>query len=120
MHYPNIKNLREQFKFKQDYVAAKLNMEQPEYSRLENGKKSPKPEDLAILAELYGTTVDALMHSCMSDAEHKYELIVQGGSPKTIMDRLINQNEKLIERLFMLHDQNSAIIKQLLSTGKAS
>lgn len=119
MHYPNIKNFREQFKFKQEYVATRLNMEQPEYSRLENGKKSPKPEDLAILAELYGTTVDALMQSCMSDVDNRYELIASDNSPKNVMDRLINQNEKLIERLFMLHDQNSAIIKQLLSTGKA-
>jgi len=120
MHYPNIRNLREQFRFKQEYVASKLNMEQPEYSRLENGKKSPKPEELAILAELYGTSVDAIMSSSVSESENRYELISKDASPRVIMDRLINQNEKLIERLIMLHDQNSSIIKQFLSSGKAS
>lgn len=120
MRYQNIKILREQFKFKQEFVASKLNMEQPEYSRLENGKRNPKPEELVILADLYGTTVDAIMQSKVSEAEVVYERLSNEAAPKTIMDRLINQNEKLIERLIMLHDQNSSIIKQLLSSGKAS
>lgn len=120
MYYPNIRNLREQFQFKQEYVAAQLGMEQPEYSRLENGKRSVKPEYLIILAELYGTTVETIMQSAVSDSELRYEKSPPLNPPRLIMDRLINQNEKLIERLFQLHDQNSDIIRQLLTTGRAS
>ncbi|MCC6599355.1 MAG: helix-turn-helix transcriptional regulator [Crocinitomicaceae bacterium] len=56
MNYPRIRELRLLHNLKQEYVAEQLNISQPEYSRLENGRREPRVEDFQCLSRLYGVS----------------------------------------------------------------
>lgn len=53
MHYQNIRKIRLVNNFKQEYVADQLGISQPEYSKIENGKRVPNADNLRRLCELY-------------------------------------------------------------------
>ena len=46
MMYPQIKNLRIMRDFNQEYVAAYLDISQPEYSRLETGTRTARAKEM--------------------------------------------------------------------------
>ncbi len=53
-----IKQLRELLGFRQDFLARKLNMSQPAYSKLENGLTKTKEANYLMLAELLQIKLD--------------------------------------------------------------
>lgn len=59
--YYNIRNLREDNDWTQQYVADYLNINRRTYSAYETGVNSMTPETLIQLAELYNTSVDYLL-----------------------------------------------------------
>ncbi|NBI65690.1 XRE family transcriptional regulator [Pseudoflavonifractor sp. 60] len=61
MIYYNIRNLREDNDWTQQYVADQLGVNRRTYSAYETGTNSMTPETLIQLAELYNTSVDYLL-----------------------------------------------------------
>lgn len=61
MIYYNIRNLREDNDWTQQYVADFLGVNRRTYSAYETGTNSMTPETLVRLAELYNTSVDYLL-----------------------------------------------------------
>lgn len=121
MTYPNIKALREKMHYKQDYVAACLGIEQPEYSRIENGRRDLRSEDAQKLANLYQTSVDLILDSELHpdfdvhSSAHSFRN--RDSVPRELLDRLMDQNQKLMMQLIKSQDQHSEIINRLLSGG---
>lgn len=56
-----LKNLREQWKIRQEDLADILNVEKSAISQYETGKRVPDIEKLSILADYFGVTVDYLL-----------------------------------------------------------
>lgn len=61
MTYENIRNLREDNDFTQQQIADKLFVNQRTYSGYETGTRTPTPQILGQIADIYGTSVDYLM-----------------------------------------------------------
>lgn len=61
MIYYNIRNLREDRDWTQQYVADYLGVNRRTYSAYETGTNSMTPETLIQLAELYDTSIDYLL-----------------------------------------------------------
>lgn len=61
MIFYNIRNLREDNDWTQQYVADFLGVNRRTYSAYETGTNSMTPETLIRLAELYNTSVDYLL-----------------------------------------------------------
>ena len=61
MVYYNIRNLREDNDWTQQYVADCIGVNRRTYSAYETGTNSMTPETLIRLAELYNTSVDYLL-----------------------------------------------------------
>lgn len=61
MIYYNIRSLREDNDWTQQYVAERLGVNRRTYSAYETGTNSMTPETLIQLAELYHTSVDYLL-----------------------------------------------------------
>ena len=61
MIYYNIRNLREDNDWTQQYVAGCIGVNRRTYSAYETGANSMTPETLIQLAELYNTSVDYLL-----------------------------------------------------------
>ena len=117
MKYPRIKELRELLNFKQDYLAAELHLEQPEYSRLENGRRNPKTDELKILGGIYGVSVDYILEGAVHEMEPTPKN--RDAVPTEIIERLMLQNEKLMNDLIKGREDQSDIIKHLLKKGGA-
>ncbi|MDD3919588.1 MAG: helix-turn-helix domain-containing protein [Eubacteriales bacterium] len=62
MFKDNIIMLRNINGFSQEYVAEQVNVSRQAYGKWEKGETVPDIEKCALLAELYGTTVDTLLH----------------------------------------------------------
>jgi transcriptional regulator with XRE-family HTH domain len=118
MTYPQIKNLRIMRDFKQEYVAAYLDISQPEYSRLETGTRTARAKEMEKLAQLYGIRIDQLMQS---------EVAVEVASsitrpfkrsdaiPRDIVDRLIDNNGELLRNLIDHQSKTERIIDKLFT-----
>ena len=61
MVYPNIRALRDDKDWTQQYVADCLHINRRTYSAYENGINAMNPEILIQLAKLHGTSVDYLL-----------------------------------------------------------
>jgi transcriptional regulator with XRE-family HTH domain len=59
--YYNMRNLREDNDWTQQYVADQIGVNRRTYSAYETGVNSMTPEILIQLAQLYGTSVDYLL-----------------------------------------------------------
>jgi transcriptional regulator with XRE-family HTH domain len=105
MYYPQIKLLRLKSRLKQEYVAYLLNISQPQYSKLENGFRSPNAHELSRLAELYQVTSDQLLvREGSSPVYERPARKVTDTAQERMVEALVQQNEALIKKL----EENSA------------
>lgn len=61
MYYKRLKDLREDHDFTQEVIAKKLNIQRPQYSLYETGKRDIPADLLSILAKLYNTSIDFIV-----------------------------------------------------------
>ncbi|MEN9347632.1 MAG: helix-turn-helix domain-containing protein [Flavobacteriales bacterium] len=120
MNYPKIRELRMLHNLKQEFVASQLNMSQPEYSRLENGLRDLKMEDLKQLSTLYGVNSNVFIPDSIA-AEPKSDL--SKGQMKRVNDlipaapywtSLLNHHQELIETLLKSQSRNEVLLEKLL------
>lgn len=121
MNYPKIRELRMLHNLKQEFVASHLNMSQPEYSRLENGLRDLKMEDLKLLSSLYGVNGNVFIPESIA-AEPKIDL--SKGQMKRVNDlipaapywtSLLNHHQELIETLLHSQSRNEVLLEKLLA-----
>lgn len=121
MNYPKIRELRMLHNLKQEFVANHLNMSQPEYSRLENGLRDLKMEDLKLLSSLYGVNGNVFIPDAIA-AEPKADL--SKGQMKRVNDlipaapywtSLLNHHQELIETLLRSQSRNEVLLEKLLA-----
>jgi transcriptional regulator with XRE-family HTH domain len=120
MNYPKIRELRLLHNLKQEYVAGHLNMSQPEYSRLENGLRDLKFDDLQALCSLYGVQTTAFAPEAIA-AEPRFN--ESEGKLKRVNDlipaapywtSLLNHHQELIESLLKSQSRNELLLEKLL------
>ena len=61
MHYPRLRDLREDAEKTQMEVAAVLGIDQRVYSNYERGKREIPARHLIVLADYYGVSVDYIL-----------------------------------------------------------
>lgn len=92
--YPNLRVLRLQHNFKQEYVADTLGMSQPEYSKLESGSRKLDAPCIRDLCNLYDVSSDILLQSNSAAADSTGNAYAYGDknnhqkSIKTITDQV--------------------------------
>ena len=87
-----LKNLRKSHGFTQKQIADKLNIDRSTYSYYELGKINPSIRSMVILSELYGLSLDEIVHyesSSMSEA-------ASGNSAYEVTSILSEDEKKLI------------------------
>lgn len=82
--YPNLRVLRLQHNYKQDYVADALGMSQPEYSKLENGQRKLDAVILRELCKLYDVTSDIILQTTPIKSRRAGNAYVRNDSPESV------------------------------------
>ncbi len=120
MLYPKIRELRILHDYKQDYVANALGMSQPEYSRMENGHRHARIEDLRKLSTIYSVSLSALL---LREPEGQYQ--PRPGSraasyhSQMQVTALLAQQEEMIAHLLEKQHQTEEYLKEIMqSMGK--
>ena len=115
MLYPKIRELRILHDYKQEYIAGQLGISQPEYSRMENGHRHARIEDLRRLCTLYKVSMSTLM---FREPEESYTTR-SGGRASSFhrevqVSALLAQQEELIAHLLEQQHQTDACLKEIL------
>jgi transcriptional regulator with XRE-family HTH domain len=67
----NLKHIRADHRYKQEYVAKMLDITQAAYSDYENNKIVPTLENMIKLAELYNCTIDDILNDTVKSPRQK-------------------------------------------------
>jgi transcriptional regulator with XRE-family HTH domain len=117
MYYPKIREMRILHDLKQDYVASKLGMSQPEYSRLENGHRHVRIEDFRTLSSLYDVSLPTLM---LREGDMMYgNQILPGAAkmkpePAHQLHYMLHQQEQLISHLLQKQQEAEEHLQSIL------
>lgn len=108
-----LKYYRERKNFKQEYVAHKLGMTQPNYSLIENDKQQPSINQLQKIAQLLEVSTDILL-SPTSVIEEK-SVHESGISQQLLLlkDEIIKTKQELIEAKNLVIENQQKIIQDL-------
>lgn len=102
--YEKVKQLREDKKLSQDYIAHQLGLSQSQYSRRENGQISFIAEEISQLAKLMETTIAELYGEETIIFNNHDQKGGNFGQYLTVSDKLIEQYEaRLKEKDDMIH-----------------
>jgi transcriptional regulator with XRE-family HTH domain len=110
--YPNIKALRIQNNYKQEYVADVLGVSQPEYSKIETGSRRLDAFLISELCKLYDVKMDDLLRRDVASAlpVAVSEGTVRGGYGISINNDLIAKlmdNYTVLIESYMRQQQNT-------------
>jgi transcriptional regulator with XRE-family HTH domain len=115
MLYPKIRELRILHDLKQEYVAGRLGMSQPEYSRLENGHRHARIEDLRKLSAIYDVSLSALM---LREQELPYGSrplnASFAGTNHLHLSSILEQQEELMAHLIQKQQLTEDYLKEIL------
>jgi transcriptional regulator with XRE-family HTH domain len=120
MNYPKIRELRLLHNLKQEYVASHLSMSQPEYSRLENGLRDLKFDDLQALCTLYGVQSTAFAPEAAAaepranEGEGKLKRVNDLIPAAPYWTSLLNHHQELIESLLRSQSRNELLLEKLV------
>jgi transcriptional regulator with XRE-family HTH domain len=115
MYYPQIKQLRLQAQFKQEYVAYILNISQPQYSKLENGVRQPSTFELSRLTELYHCSTD---HILTREPSIDYTIRQRKKNLEDMertMQRMLEEHERIAQRLAERTQYSEELMQRLAS-----
>lgn len=118
--YPNIKVLRIQNNYKQEYVADVLGISQPEYSKIESGSRRIDTKTLSELCKLYDVKVDELLRRdvpvvMQSVAGEPLGMVQAYGSPvhADLFSKLMDNYSVLVENYLKQQQTTERIINRL-------
>ena len=121
--YPNIKALRIQNNYKQEYVADILGVSQPEYSKIETGGRRLDAFIITELCKLYDVKMDDLLnrHIPMPSTAGEPNLKANYGSHESneLLARLMQNYTALIENYVKQQQTTERIINRLFEQQHA-
>jgi transcriptional regulator with XRE-family HTH domain len=124
--YPNIKLLRIQNNYKQEYVADILGISQPEYSKIEGGSRRIDAFMITELCKLYDVKMDDLLkrdHSAMLHAMAGEPTLAGGGyghpGNHELLSKLMDNYTVLIENYMKQQQTTERIINHLFAHQRA-
>ncbi len=112
--YPNIKALRIQNNYKQEYVADILGVSQPEYSKIETGSRRIDAYIITELCKLYDVKMDDLLRRTAPRVTH-----AMVGEASTLDGYGFHDNHELFSKL--MHNYTALIenyVKQQQTTER--
>ena len=114
----NIRKLREKRGFTQEYMAAKLDVAQASYARMENGETKITIERLGKIAELLETDISELFDSSKVTIQNQN---VEGTYSNGYVENLHIENKEMHEKLIEQYeqrlkdkDEQIALLKKML------
>ena len=116
IRYPKIREFRILHDLKQEFIAEKLGISQPEYSRLECGFRKARLEDFKTLAKIYDVHINILM---VRDQESVYDRPKKRPiSPSILADEqimsLLDQHAQILSFLKQSNIESQQIIQKLI------
>jgi transcriptional regulator with XRE-family HTH domain len=98
----NIKKLREEKGLLQKQVATEIGLKPAHYNKIENGQVEPSIDVLDKLAQLFGVTIDQIVH-------------LEKGIPKEVKieDKTATEQLRLIQQL---NEKDKGIIMNIIET----
>jgi transcriptional regulator with XRE-family HTH domain len=116
IRYPKIREFRILHDLKQEFIAEKLGISQPEYSRLECGFRKARLEDFKTLAKIYDVHINILM---VRDQETVYDRPKKRPiSPSILADEqimsLLDQHAQILSFLKQSNIESQQIIQKLI------
>lgn len=103
-----LKDCRIEMGYTQQKIADYLHIERSTYARYETGRK-PEIDTVALLAELYGISLNELLHDFCVDISNQRKTVTVK-TPRQMSDRLMRLNEeeqRLIDYFRNSADKNS-------------
>jgi|GEM_PF-3318248 len=119
MLYPKIREMRILHDYKQDYVADRLGMSQPEYSRLENGHRHARIEDLRMLSSIYEVSISSMMlkeNDIQYGSRGNTRRSSQQASQALQISSILHQQEELITHILQKQQQTEEYLHEILKT----
>lgn len=123
--YPNIKALRIQNNYKQEYVADILGVSQPEYSKIETGSRRIDAFIITELCKLYDVKMDDLLNRHLprisSGLAGEPATMSAYGYPdnQELFSKLMNNYTALIENYVKQQQTTERIINKLFEQQRA-
>lgn len=123
-YFPNIKALRLQNNYKQEYVADILGISQPEYSKLENGFRKVDMTTLRELCKLYDVEMDHLLSQQIEPmqllANPSLAANAHANPAESVMQKLMDNYASLLESLVRQQQTHDKIIDRLMGDHSPS
>lgn len=117
--YPNLKALRIQNNYKQEYVADVLGISQPEYSKMETGVRKVDAFFIKELCKLYDVGVEVLLRQISIPMEDVRETEAQisrqvGGLSQDVITKLMENYSFLLDSYVKQQQVQEKIIDRLI------
>ncbi|MFM7310415.1 MAG: helix-turn-helix domain-containing protein [Flavobacteriales bacterium] len=123
-YFPNIKALRLQNNYKQEYVADILGLSQPEYSKLENGFRKVDMTTLRELCKLYDVEMDQLLSQQIQSIQMlthpELAASMQPQHNESVIQKLMDNYASLLENLVRQQQTHDKLIDRLIGENSPS
>ena len=122
--FPNIRALRLQNGYKQEFIADLLGISQPEYSKIEGGMRRIDSFTINELCKLYDVKVDVLMRSApvqvITDVtavgDHRRQ-VYASAIPTDLLSKIMDNYSALMENYLKQQQTNERILEHLMSSS---
>lgn len=116
--YPNLRALRLQHHYKQEYVADILGIGQPEYSKLESGLRKIDNRIVKELCKLYDVEIDVLLKQNPSPlqlaTEQELKLVNRSAMNNDVLNKLLDSYNTLLDNLARQQQSQEKMIDKLM------
>ena len=124
--FPNIKALRVQNGYKQEFLADILGISQPEYSKIENGSRKIDAFMISELCKLYDVKMDVLMRTLpvqvvtdMPMARERMEPAYSTPVSSELLNKMMDNYAALVANYLKQQQTTERIIERLFATRMA-
>ena len=121
--FPNIKALRVQNGYKQEFLADILGISQPEYSKIENGSRRIDAFMINELCKLYDVKMDVLMRSVpvqvvtdLPIAQERMHPIYAGAVTPELLTKMLDNYAALVDNYLKQQQTTERMMERLFAT----
>ncbi|MBX7052885.1 MAG: helix-turn-helix domain-containing protein [Flavobacteriales bacterium] len=127
--YPNLRLLRLQHNYKQEYVADALGMSQPEYSKMESGHRKMDAVIVRELSKLYDVPIEVILQQSASKSARPGNAYVRdvphaavdsrgkpdsSQIPRELLDKMMYNYTYLLENYIQQQGVQEELLRQLI------
>lgn len=122
--FPNIRALRLQNGYKQEFIADLLGISQPEYSKIEGGMRRIDAFTINELCKLYDVKVDVLMRSApvqvitdVTAVGDQRRQVYASAIPTDLLSKIMDNYSALMENYLKQQQTNERILEHLIGNS---